>query len=175
MRSDNYGQIILNTDDAFNALYSGKIKNLDKILFDNTPEINQFNTAVKKNFEDTPLLKIFQEPSDIDSIELFDEANQCTWFMPEEYKDFPIVDWLYSQCATEEQKARVDEELTLFIQHGMFDLLFYLKYLIDTMREHNIVWGVGRGSSVASYVLYLLGIHKIDSIKYRLDIKEFLK
>jgi DNA polymerase III alpha subunit len=175
MRSDNYGQIILNTDDAFKALYSGKIKSLDKILFDDTPEIKQFNTAVKENFENTPLLKIFQEPADVESIELFDESNQCTWFMPDEYKDFPIVDWLYSQCTTEEQKARVDEELTLFIQHGMFDLLFYLKYLIDTMREHNIVWGVGRGSSVASYVLYLLGIHKIDSIKYKLDIKEFLK
>jgi DNA polymerase III alpha subunit len=175
MRSDIYGQIILNTDDAFDALYSGKIKSLDKILFDDTAEIKQFNTAVKENFENTPLLKIFQEPSDVDSIELFDEANQCTWFMPEECKDFPIVDWLYSQCTSEEQKTRVDEELTLFIQHGMFDLLFYLKYLIDTMREHKIVWGVGRGSSVASYVLYLLGIHKIDSIKYKLDIKEFLK
>ena len=54
-------------------------------------------------------------------------------------------------------------------------LLCYLKYLVDTMREHNIVWGVGRGSSVASYCLYLLGVHKINSIKFELDIKEFLK
>jgi DNA polymerase III alpha subunit len=43
------------------------------------------------------------------------------------------------------------------------------------MRSNNIVWGVGRGSSVASYVLYLLGVHKVDSIKYGLDIREFLK
>lgn len=173
MRSDNYGQIILNTDDVFDALYSGKIKDLSQILFDNTTDIAKFNNAVKVNFDSIKPLSAYQQ--DTDSIELFDEANQCTWFMPEEYRDFPIVDWLYDQCTTEEQKTRVDEELTLFIQHGMFDLLFYLKYLIDTMREHNIVWGVGRGSSVASYVLYLLGIHKIDSIKYKLDIKEFLK
>ena len=83
--------------------------------------------------------------------------------------------WLIDQCKTEEERTRVDEELTLFIQHGMFDLLFYLKYLVDTMRENNIVWGVGRGSSVASYVLYLIGVHKVDSIKYQLDINEFLK
>ena len=57
----------------------------------------------------------------------------------------------------------------------MITLLKYLKYLVDTMRENKIVWGVGRGSSVASYVLYLIGVHKIDSIKYELDIKEFLK
>lgn len=175
MRSDNYGQLILNTDDAFKALYSGKIKSLDKILFDDSAEIKQFNTAVKKNFESTPLLKIYQEPNDVDSREMFDQANQCVWFMPEEYGKFPIVDWLYEQCTTESEKLRVDEELTLFIQHGMFDLLFYLKYLVDTMREHNIVWGVGRGSSVASYVLYLIGIHKVDSIRYKLDIHEFLK
>jgi len=175
MRSDNYGQIILNTDDAFEALYSGKIKSLDKILFDNTEEIKQFNAAVKKNFENTPLLKIYQEPSNVDSIELFDESNQCTWFMPEEYSSFPIHQWLIDQCKTKEELNRVDAELLLFIQHGMFDLLFYLKYLVDTMRENQIVWGVGRGSSVASYVLYLLGVHKIDSIKYKLDINEFLK
>jgi len=175
MRSDNYGQLILNTDDAFKALYSGKIKSLDKILFDDTEEIKQFNTAVKENFEHTPFLKIYQEPADVDSRELFDEANQCDWFMPKDAVHENLVEMLYGMCTTEEQRKRVDEELTLFIQHGMFDLLFYLKYLVDTMREHRIVWGVGRGSSVASYVLYLLGIHKVDSIKYKLDIHEFLK
>jgi DNA polymerase III alpha subunit len=175
MRSDQYGQIVLTSNDAFAALYSGKIKSLDKILFDGAEEIKQFNTAVKENFENIPLLKIYQEPADIDSQELFDEANQCTWFMPEEYHRFPIHQWLSDQCKTEEELARVDEELLLFIQHDMFDLLFYLKYLVDTMRANQIVWGVGRGSSVASYVLYLLGIHKVDSIKYKLDIHEFLK
>ena len=94
--------------------------------------------------------------------------------MPEAY--YPnLVEMLYGMCKTEEQTDRVSTELNLYIQHGMMDLLFYLKYLVDTMRENNIVWGVGRGSSVASYVLYLIGIHKIDSIKYDLDIKEFLK
>jgi DNA polymerase III alpha subunit len=48
-------------------------------------------------------------------------------------------------------------------------------YLVDVMRENSVVWGVGRGSSVASYVLYLIGVHKIDSVKYNLDFKEFFK
>ena len=95
--------------------------------------------------------------------------------MPEEYKSFPIHEWLLNQCKTEKEKDRVNTELQLFIQHGMFDLLFYLKYLVDTMRANKIVWGVGRGSSVASYVLFLIGVHRIDSIKYNLDIHEFLK
>ena len=69
----------------------------------------------------------------------------------------------------------ISEELEAFIQHGMMDLLFYLKYLVDTLRDNNVVWGVGRGSSVASYVLYLIGVHRIDSMKYNLDWHEFLR
>jgi DNA polymerase III alpha subunit len=173
MRSDNFGQIILNTEDVFNALYSGKINLLDLVNIESSTEIEKFNKAVKLNYDSFGQIIPYQ--IETDSIEFFDEANQCTWFMPEEYRSFPIHQWLLDQCTTEIEKARVDQELTLFIQHGMFDLLFYLKYLVDTMRTNQIVWGVGRGSSVASYVLYLLGIHKVDSIKYKLDINEFLK
>ena len=57
----------------------------------------------------------------------------------------------------------------------MMDLLRFLKYMVDKFRENTILWGVGRGSSVASYCLYLLGVHKINSLKYDLDIKEFLR
>jgi DNA polymerase III alpha subunit len=74
-----------------------------------------------------------------------------------------------------EQNKRANEELHAFAKHNMFNLLRYMIYLVDFMRENNIVWGVGRGSSVASYVLYLIGVHKIDSIKYELDWREFLR
>ena len=57
----------------------------------------------------------------------------------------------------------------------MYNLLRYMCYLVDFMRENNIVWGVGRGSSVSSYVLFLIGIHKVNSIQYDLDYKEFLR
>ena len=174
MRSNKYGEIILNTDDAFEALYSGKIKNLNNILFDDSDDLKKFNAAVKENFDSFPKLTIFQEEQFVDQ-KFFDEANQCDWFMPEDAVHHNLVEMLYGMCETDTQKDRVTEELELFIQLGMLDLLFYLKYLVDTMREHKIVWGVGRGSSVASYVLYLIGVHKVDSLKYKLDIHEFLK
>jgi DNA polymerase III alpha subunit len=95
--------------------------------------------------------------------------------MPKEYYDFEIVGYLLDKTTNEEEYQRVVTELEIFAQHNMIDLLRYIKYLVDTMRKNNIVWGVGRGSSVASYVLYLIGVHKVNSIKYELDIKEFLK
>jgi DNA polymerase III alpha subunit len=174
MRSNKYGEIILNTNDAFEALYSGKIKKLNNILFDDSDDLKKFNAAIKENFDSFPKLTIFQEEEIVDK-KIFDEENQTNWFIPREAVHENLLEMLYGMCETQEQKDRVELELELFIQHGMLDLLFYLKYLVDTMREHRIVWGVGRGSSVASYVLYLIGVHKVDSLKYKLDIHEFLK
>jgi len=86
-----------------------------------------------------------------------------------------IAKWIIKQCKTQPELQRVGEELLLFQERGLFDLLKYLKYLVDTMRDNGVIWGVGRGSSVASYVLYLIGIHKVDSMYYDLPITEFLR
>lgn len=102
------------------------------------------------------------------------EVNSNNWFIPDEY--YPnLTEMLYGMCENDEQRDRVSQELELFIKHGIYDVLHVMKYIVDTLRENNVVWGVGRGSSVASYVLYLIGVHKIDSIKYKLPIEEFFK
>ena len=103
------------------------------------------------------------------------QIDPANWFIPQEYKTMDILDWLYQQCPTPEIRERVVEELRLFAKHDMIPMLKTMKYLVDTLRANNIVWGVGRGSSVASYVLHLIGVHKIDSIKYKLPIEEFFK
>jgi DNA polymerase III alpha subunit len=86
-----------------------------------------------------------------------------------------IAQWVLDQCKVQAELQRVAQELFLFQERNLFPLLCYLKYLVDTMRKHGVVWGVGRGSSVASYVLFLIGVHKIDSLYYDLPIDEFLK
>jgi len=63
----------------------------------------------------------------------------------------------------------------MYQERNMLPLLNFLRYFIAIMREKDIVWGVGRGSSVASYVLYLIGVHKIDSLFFDLDIEDFLR
>lgn len=102
------------------------------------------------------------------------EINSKHWFIPDDY--YPnLTEMLYGMCETDEQRDRVSQELQLYIKLGMYDVLHVMKYIVDTLRANNIVWGVGRGSSVASYVLFLIGVHKIDSIKYNLPIEEFFK
>ena len=173
MRTTELGEVILTEQDIFQGLYSGKITSLAGLNIDDQRLVEQFNTARKQNADPVPDLKIFEHT--IDNIKEFDSKNQKNWFMDESYKDMDIAKWLIEQCKTSEELERVGNELVLFVQHDMLEVLKYLKYLVDTMRQNGIVWGVGRGSSVASYCLYLIGVHKINSIKYGLDIHEFLK
>ena len=109
------------------------------------------------------------------SIEEWDHRNQERWFMPEEYKQLDIAKHVLDLCKTEVELQRVGEELLLYQERNLFDLLRYLKYLVDVMRENRLIWGVGRGSSLASYVLYLLGVHRVNSIYFDLDPQEFLR
>lgn len=170
MKTDKFGRISVSEQEAFDLLYNGKLSKVDNLSIDS--DITQFNQAVDANADRMSKLKKLEELTV--SLEDFDRQNQSKWFMPDDYCP-NLFEFIYSKCSTEKQRSRVDQELELFAQHKMIDLLYYLKYLVDTMRNNNIVWGVGRGSSVASYVLYLIGVHKIDSIKYNLDIHEFLK
>jgi DNA polymerase III alpha subunit len=170
VKTNRYGEVELTEKELFDALYTGKISSLENVFVDS---IEQFNQARSTNADRLPDLK--QLPADTVTVDEFDKKNQTSWFIPETYKNFNMVEFLLDKTENEEQYQRVVTELEMFIQYDMMDVLIYCKYLVDTMRENNILWGVGRGSSVASYVLYLIGIHKIDSIKYRLDINEFLK
>jgi DNA polymerase III alpha subunit len=168
MRVDKYGQMIFTEDDLCNYYLSNNEKPIKSALVETDIKFDQ-NLLL----ENIPILNKYQELNF--SIEEYDTNLQNNWFMPSEYHSIDIAQWVLDQCKTDAELQRAGQELIMFQERDMFNLLKYLKYLVDTMRKHNIVWGVGRGSSVASYVLFLLGVHKIDSIKYNLDWREFLR
>ena len=97
------------------------------------------------------------------------------WFMPDNYKNMDIEKFIIIIEETDEQIERVTIELKEFEKRNLIMLLKQVKYIVDTLRSNNIVWGVGRGSSVASLVLHILGVHKIDPIKYNIPLNEFFK
>lgn len=170
MKYDPFGQAHIETDEAIDLLYRQPDLDLSNILFDDP---DQFNAAVQVLYADIKQIQQY-EYRDI-QLEQFDQRNQRHWHMPEEYFKLDIARWVLDQCESDPELQRVAEELLLFQERDLFNLLRWLKYFVDTMRKHNVVWGVGRGSSVASYVLYLIGVHKINSMYYDLDIGEFLK
>jgi len=96
------------------------------------------------------------------------------WFVPRDYQNIDIEAFLVEQCP-KENYDRLIMELDLYKKQGMIPVLKTMKYIVDTLDTNGVVWGVGRGSSVASYVLFLMGVHSIDSVKYNLPIEEFFK
>lgn len=166
MRLDKFGNPVFNERDLFHALYSGH--ELPKVMFvDSTPETKSLETTMETSFWE-PL-----DYTDI-TVEEYDLAMQSDWQMPSAYKNMDIEDFLVSQCPKENYQRLIDE-LAAFKDRNMLDLLRWMKYFVDTCNDRGVVWGVGRGSSVSSYVLYLIGVHCIDPIEYNLDWREFLR
>ena len=171
MKTDPLGIPRFSNRDLVDMIYSGHADKVHVVLCDPSDDIDRFNAAMEEQGFDK-LQKYI--PLDVDQ-KTFDGVCQSEWFMPDEYKTFNLHSFLMSQCSTNEQIQRMNDEFVEFKNRNMLDLLRYMKYLVDFMRENNIVWGVGRGSSVASYVLYLIGVHRINSIQYDLDWREFLR
>ena len=170
LKFDNFGQALITSEDLATALYKNPdIKLSDFVVED--PE--QFNSSVLKLHAELDILKKYEAITS--SIEEFDSNMQRVWLMPDEYLNLDIAEYILGLCKHEHELQRVGQELLEYQRRDLFNLLRYLKYLVDTFRKNNIVWGVGRGSSVSSYVLFLLGVHKIDSIYYQLPLDEFFK
>ena len=165
---DEYGRVALEEDDIIDIMMT------DPTVMPRTAMVKDVDLSAIRELVDE--IYDFQQYNKLDvTVPEYDALNQVNWLMPNEYKDMDIAKWILEQCKTESELQRVGEELLLFQERDLFDLLRYLKYLVDTMRANGVIWGVGRGSSVASYVLYLIGIHKIDSMYYDLSITEFLR
>ncbi len=171
MKTDSLGIPRFSTKDLVDMIYSGHVDKCHVVLCDKDDEIDKFNKAMRE--EGLTELSTYI-PLDVDQ-KTFDGVCQSEWFMPEKYKTLDIENYVIGKCRNPEEIQRVEEEFRAFEKRDMLNLLRYMVYLVDHMRENNIVWGVGRGSSTASYVLFLIGIHKINSIQFGLDWREFLR
>jgi len=171
MKTDHVGRIIFEEVDLVDMVMRGQpLADLNGLIVQ--PMVDLETAA--EILDDVPMFINYDTLAQ-ETQEQFDHRCRNTWFMPEKYKELDIAELVISKCATAEQLQRCGEELLLYQERDLFNLLRYLVYLVDVMKDNNVIWGVGRGSSVASYVLYLLGVHRIDSMYYDLDVREFLR
>ena len=172
MKTDKFGQMIFSEQDVINLYMQGHdINILNRLLVDNTVDLE----TAAHILDNVPAFIQYDELAQYQSVEEWDHCCQANWHMPDEYKQLDIAEHVLSLCRTDAELQRCGQELMLFQERNLFDLLRYLKYLVDIMRKNRLIWGVGRGSSVASYVLYKLDVHRIDSLYYELDPAEFLR
>lgn len=148
------------------------LQGIDKnhiFVTDITPEIQKYNRLSEKTFSVKQTLKPFD----------------FSWNIPKAYKDLDVEKFVLNilqkeikfldKKQQEQRIQRTKHELELYKKNNLFDVLRAMIYIVDVFEQENIIWGVGRGSSVCSYVLYLIGVHDIDSVEYNLDISDFFK
>lgn len=161
----------------------------ERILLNSGVSIVTDEYAAKKLLETGELpshLKVDQS-SDSDTYDLIYKSNISISEIDEDVDPKILCDDHYSDLIDELIETRRDDidltlheerlslELDFFINSGNMPLLCSIKDLITQFKEDGVVWGVGRGSSCASYVLYLLEVHDVNSIKYDIDFSEFSK
>jgi DNA polymerase III alpha subunit len=170
MKQNNFGELIFTDTDVMDLVMQGRdLSILDGMIVDDTVDLSRMpdNLDPAPNFQQQQFHTI--------PVSEWHAQQQANWHMPEEYKQLDIAAHVLGLCTNEAELQRCGEELLLYQERNLFNLLKYLKYLVDVMTKNKIIWGVGRGSSVASFVLFKLGVHRIDSLHYNLDVYEFLR
>jgi DNA polymerase III alpha subunit len=173
MQTNKFGEPVLDQDDLCDLVLQGRdVTELRDVCVD--PSVD--TAALIRTLTEAGNISSWRRATpDSVSIEQYDQHCQQQWQMPQQYRDLDIAALVLDLCQGPEELQRAGRELMMFQERDMMDVLRYMKYLVDQMREHHIIWGVGRGSSVASFVLYLLGVHRINSLYYELDPGEFLR
>lgn len=133
-------------------------------------DVKEYNKNVSREQE----IKVKTQCSDFD----------YSWNIPEEYRSMDVVSYISDQHLKltanmdddecDARDVRLAQELRIYKKQGLFNILRTIIYIINKLVETDTVWGVGRGSSVSSYVLYVIGVHDVDSYAYDLDIKDFI-
>ena len=169
IKTNDHGDCIFTEQDAIDILYKNPEFDISKLFFDDPSE---YNRSLQESGLGYDQLKGIPERGDVKE---FDRKNCEQWWMPEKYSELNVLQWLLDKCHNDEEKQRVQIEYDLFEKKEFIRVLQFLIYFVDTLRANNVVWGVGGGSSVASFCLFLIGIHKINPMLYNLDHREFLR
>lgn len=156
----------------------------DYVLSGNTLDSTVFVTEMSKD------IRQFNELNPKNQLTKKTEFGDfdTSWVIPEKYKTFDVKKYLFKKLLNELDTSndltqddigtrieRVEEELQLYEQYNLLDILKVVIYIVEEFENNNVVWGTGRGSSCCSYCLYLIGLHDVDSIKYDLELSEFFR
>jgi hypothetical protein len=160
------GTVVLTTQGAVEAMYAGA--DLQGCLVEPSEDTDLYQRSLRLLDLDLPSLAT-------DSSQLADTDWYSAWLTPPFYQEVDVREYCLDFCDTDQQRERVCAEIKLFEDRHMMPVLRHLIWMVRYFRDNDIVWGVGRGSSVSSYVLFLIGINRINPLKFDLDVSEFLK
>ena len=131
--------------------------------------------------DDTALFNSLDGPTIKDS-KLENDVLDMSWQIPENYFKIDLRAYLIlllinkinpSNAMHEKYAQRLAKELDQIESRNMTKLIQTLIFVVHKLTETQTVWGVGRGSSCASLVLHLIGVHEVDPIRFGIPMEEF--
>lgn len=164
------GESTLDKDGLYDKILSGEDIE-GKYTHVSDSEIKKFSklTGIKLKTKDSP-----------DYNKIHDQ-----FLLPKAYFEINLEDFFIERMKSrhgdiskpemEKRVARIYDELSLYKEMFLEDILRLAIYIVDTFTIENIIWGPGRGSSCCSYLLFLTELHDVDSVYFDLDIDEFLR
>lgn len=117
-----------------------------------------------------------------EKLEMFsDESIELSfdWNIPPEFKNLDLelyIDTIIKtlpESQAEIGEIRIRNEFQEFKRRNLLSFLKTIIFIISEFKSKGVVWGVGRGSSCASYLLFKIGLHSVDSLKYNISYSEF--
>lgn len=166
-----YGQAILSSNELRELLLQGK--SISHLNVEPDEDILLFQKHQAELLQET--IVFLDPPAEELTFDEFHQKCADEWIFPKIYQQIDVKKYLFDKCKTLAEVNRVELEYELYEERDLIMLLRMFIYLIDYLRKNNFIWGVGRGSSVSSYILYLIGVHRVDSLKYGFDIRDYLK
>ena len=117
MKTDSLGIPRFSNKDLIDMIYSGHIDKCHVVLCDPDDDVYKFNKAMRE--EGLTELTTYI-PLDVDQ-KTFDGACQGEWFMPDEYKQLNVLNWLEAKLMEKMQKANLGY---LAVSLGFYKTLF---------------------------------------------------
>jgi DNA polymerase III alpha subunit len=159
-----------NPNDTYKFLLLG-IKPSQISTTEITGDIAHHNALVESTEDE-----IKKSPSDL---EIAASITPEVYQIPQKYLDIDLRDYALSKLRdypTERQaqaKERIETELVEIEKRNIGNLFRTIIYMMDVLDSKQIVYGVGRGSSCACFMLFLFGLNLLDPIEFDIPIEEF--
>ena len=168
---------------GYTLWYDGSIsvtqKQLEKLLMENI--VNLDDVFVSEITDDIKKFNLYSDHKlTVKTENSFDDPR---YIIPSEYLEFDFDEFIFTELKSKIEHdelydtriTRLETEYELYKKANLIIILRVLKYILDEFRKQNIFWGVGRGSSCSSYLLYLMDLHCVDVVKYNISITDFLR
>lgn len=164
------GAVVISPDYLVDALLRGCPPSRVRLT-----QLGPDEEAFNLRSDDGDELRLDEDPVHID----------LSWQLPTEYLQMDLRESIiqrvgdrlatlsYSDDQHLRAAERVERELAELEARDMVEFFKTVIYILDVFRNQGVIWGVGRGSSCASYILFLLGLHSVDCILYDVPMEEF--